>query len=36
VVTTVIDVPDPRDLPLSRDISDKIKRLAHQVIRSVG
>ncbi len=36
VVTTVIDVPDPRDLPLSRDIANKIKRLARQVIRSVG
>lgn len=36
VVTTVIDVPDPRDLPLSRDITNKIKRLAQQVIRSVG
>ncbi len=36
VVTTVINVPDPGDLPLSRDVTNKIKRLARQVIRSVG
>jgi CRP-like cAMP-binding protein len=36
VVTTVIDVPDPRGLLLDRDTTKKIKRLAHQVIRSVG
>ena len=36
VVTTVINVPDPRDLPLSRDVTNNIKRLARQVIRSVG
>jgi protein lysine acetyltransferase len=36
VVTTVIDVPDPRDLPLSRDMTNKIKRTARQVIRAVG
>ncbi len=36
VVTTVIDVPDPRQLPLSRDMIDKIKRTARQVIRAVG
>ena len=36
VVTTVIDVPDPRDLPLSRDMADKIKRAARQVIRAVS
>jgi CRP-like cAMP-binding protein len=36
VVTTVINVPDPRDLPLSRDVANQIKRLARQVIRSVG
>jgi protein lysine acetyltransferase len=36
VVTTVIDVPDPRDLPLSRDMTNKIKRIARQVIQAVG
>ena len=36
VVTTVIDVPDPRDLPLSRDMTNNIKRTARQVIRAVG
>jgi RimJ/RimL family protein N-acetyltransferase len=36
VVTTVIDVPDPRDLPLSRDMTADIKRVARQVIRAVG
>ena len=36
VVTTVIDVPELRDLPLSRDMSEKIKRAARQVIRAVG
>ncbi|HME79031.1 MAG TPA: GNAT family N-acetyltransferase [Mycobacterium sp.] len=36
VVTTVIDVPELRDLPLSRDMSDEIKRAARQVIRAVG
>jgi RimJ/RimL family protein N-acetyltransferase len=36
VVTTVIDVPDLRDLPLSREMSDEIKRAARQVIRAVG
>jgi protein lysine acetyltransferase len=36
VVTTVIDVPDTRDLPLSRDMTEKIKRTARQVIRAVS
>jgi protein lysine acetyltransferase len=36
VVTTVIDVPDPGDLPLGRDMANKIKRVARQVIRAVG
>ena len=36
VVTTVVDVPDPRDLPLSRDMTEKIKRTARQVIRAVS
>ncbi|MGH3542721.1 MAG: GNAT family N-acetyltransferase, partial [Mycobacterium sp.] len=36
VVTTFIDVPDPHDLPLGRDMSNEIKRVAHQVIRAVG
>jgi protein lysine acetyltransferase len=36
VVTTVIDVPDLSELPISRDMSDEIKRAARQVIRAVG
>jgi protein lysine acetyltransferase len=36
VVITVIDVPDPRDLPLSRDMTNKIKHLARQVIQAVS
>ncbi|WP_235215974.1 GNAT family N-acetyltransferase [Mycobacterium kyorinense] len=36
VVTTVIDVPDPRDLRLEPDMIDQIKRVARQVIRAVG
>jgi hypothetical protein len=34
VVTTVIDVP--REIPLSREMTDKIKHTARQVIRAVG
>ena len=36
VVTSVIDVPDLRRLPLSGDMVDKIKHTARQVIRSVN
>jgi protein lysine acetyltransferase len=36
VVITVIDVPEPRDLPLSRDMTANIERVARQVIRAVG
>ena len=36
VVTTVIDVPDLRQLPFGRDMAEKIKRLARQVIQAVG
>jgi protein lysine acetyltransferase len=36
VVTSVIDVPDLRRLPLSSDMVDKIKHTARQVIRSVN
>jgi RimJ/RimL family protein N-acetyltransferase len=36
VVTTVIDVPDLSELPISRDMSNEIKRAARQVIRAVG
>ena len=36
VVTTVVDVPETRDLPLSRDMTEKIKRTARQVIRAVS
>jgi protein lysine acetyltransferase len=36
VVTTVIDVPDPHDLPIGREMADRIKRVARQVIQAVG
>lgn len=36
VVTTVIDVPDPRELPLGKKLTDKIKHVARQVIQAVG
>ncbi|GFG74865.1 GNAT family N-acetyltransferase [Mycobacterium botniense] len=36
VVTTVIDVPDPRRLPFSQDMADRIIRVARQVIQAVG
>jgi CRP-like cAMP-binding protein len=36
VVTTVVDVPDPHDLALSRDMVAEIKHTARQVIRAVG
>jgi protein lysine acetyltransferase len=36
VVTSVIDVPDPRRLPLSDDMVTKIKHTARQVIRAVN
>jgi CRP-like cAMP-binding protein len=36
VVAAVIDVPDRRDLPLGIDMTGQIKRMARQVIRSVG
>ncbi|WP_343575524.1 GNAT family N-acetyltransferase [Mycobacterium sp.] len=36
VVTTVIDVPDTRDLSLSCDMIAEIKHTAHQVIRAVS
>jgi protein lysine acetyltransferase len=36
IVTTVIDVPDPRDLPLGKKLTDQIKHVARQVIQAVG
>jgi CRP-like cAMP-binding protein len=36
VVTTVVDVPDPHDLSLSRDMVAEIKHTARQVIRAVS
>jgi hypothetical protein len=36
VVTTVIDVPDARDLSLSRDMIAEIKHTARQVIQAIG
>ena len=36
VITTVIDVPRPRDLIFGRDMADQIKRVARQVIEAVG
>jgi protein lysine acetyltransferase len=36
VVTTVIDVPDQQDLPLTSDVAANIEHVARQVIRAVG
>jgi protein lysine acetyltransferase len=36
VVTTVVDVPDPHNLPLNGDMVGKIKHAARQVIRAVS
>ncbi|MGO9693459.1 MAG: GNAT family N-acetyltransferase, partial [Mycobacterium sp.] len=36
VITTVIDVPRPRDLIFGRDMADQIKRVARQVVEAVG
>ncbi|CAM2867671.1 GNAT family N-acetyltransferase [Mycobacterium intermedium] len=36
VITTVIDVPGPRDLSFGRDMAEQIKRVARQVIEAVG
>jgi len=36
VITTVIDVPQTRDLHLGRDMVDQIQRVARQVIEAVG
>lgn len=36
VVITVVDVPDPSDLALSREMVADLKRTARQVIRAVG
>jgi len=36
VVTTVIDVPRRRDLGIKRDMAERIKRVARQVIEALG
>ncbi len=36
VVTTVIDVPDPRELDLGHDMTNWVKHVARQVIHAVG
>lgn len=36
VVSTVIDVPDVRHLPIGRDTAGKIKHVARQMIQAVG
>jgi CRP-like cAMP-binding protein len=36
VITTVIDVPRKRDLTFGRDMADRIKSVARQVIEAVG
>jgi protein lysine acetyltransferase len=36
VVTTVIDVPDPRSLRLSATLVKKIRGVTYQVIKAVG
>ena len=36
VVTTVIDVPEPKDLSMSQELSAQIRDVTRQVIRAVG
>jgi hypothetical protein len=36
VVTTVIDVPEPRTLHFSPELVDQIRGVTRQVIRAVG
>jgi CRP-like cAMP-binding protein len=36
VVTTVVDIPPPQDLPMSRELSGQIRDATRQVIRAVG
>lgn len=36
VITTIIDVPRGRDLHIKRDLADKIRRVARQVIEALG
>ncbi|MEB3031614.1 GNAT family N-acetyltransferase [[Mycobacterium] nativiensis] len=36
IVTTVIDVPDDKQLPFSREIADQIKEVGRQAIQAVG
>lgn len=36
IVTTVIDVPDPADLPFGQDMADRIKEVGRQAIQAVG
>jgi protein lysine acetyltransferase len=36
VVTTVVDIPPPQDLPISREVSGQIRDATRQVIRAVG
>jgi protein lysine acetyltransferase len=36
VVTTVIDVPGPRDLGIKRELADEINRVARQVVEALG
>lgn len=36
VVTTVVDVPDPQQLPLRPELTTQIRDIARQVIRAVG
>jgi protein lysine acetyltransferase len=36
VITTVIDVPGPRDLGIKRELADEINRVARQVVEALG
>ena len=36
VITTVIDVPRPRDLGIKRDLAYEIERVARQVVEALG
>jgi CRP-like cAMP-binding protein len=36
VITTVIDVPGPRELGIKRELADEIERVARQVVEALG
>ena len=36
VITTVIEVPGPRELGIKRELADEINRVARQVVEALG